>query len=119
MYLSGSKWHLHKKRRRSNPWRVLLLLILIALAVYIWQIYIPAVPPPFIPTPTPTRSPASFVLEAESLFQAGKLDQAEASYLKAISVNPREAAYHIELARVRITMTRPDRNLEERPSVAI
>lgn len=102
MYLSGSKWHLRKKRRRSNPWRVLLLLILIALAVYLWQFYIPAVPPLFIPTPTPTRSPASFVLEAESLFQAGKLDQAEASYLKAISVNPRETAYHIELARVRV-----------------
>lgn len=102
MYLSGSKWNLHKKRRRSNPWRVLLLLILIALAVYLWQFYVPTVPPLFIPTPTPTRSPASFVLEAESLFQAGKLDQAEASYLKAIAVNPREAAYYIELARVRV-----------------
>ena len=102
MYLRGSKWHLRKKRRRSNPWRVLLLLILVASAVYMWQFYIPTVPPLFIPTPTQTRSPASFVLEAESLFQVGRLAEAEASYLEAIAVNPKEVAYYIELARVRM-----------------
>jgi len=102
MYLSGSKWNLRKKRRRSSPWRVLLILVFIAAAVYFWQIYIPTIPPPFIPTPTPTRSPASFVLEAESLFEAGKLDQAEAAYLEAILADPREPAHYIELARVRM-----------------
>ncbi|UCF62013.1 MAG: tetratricopeptide repeat protein [Anaerolineaceae bacterium] len=70
--------------------------------VYVWQIYIPTVPPLFIPTLTPTRSPASFVLEAESLFQAGKLSQAEESFLQAIAVNPRETTYYIELARIRV-----------------
>jgi tetratricopeptide (TPR) repeat protein len=80
----------------------LLLLILIVGAVYIWQIYIPTVPPLFIPTLTPTRSPASFVLEAESLFQAGKLSKAEESYLEAIAVDPRETSYYIELARIRV-----------------
>jgi tetratricopeptide (TPR) repeat protein len=102
MYLRGSKWDLRKKRRRSRPWRILLLLILVVGAVYVWQIYIPTVPPLFIPTLTPTRSPASFVLEAESLFQAGKLSQAEESYLEAIAVNPRETNYYIELARIRV-----------------
>jgi tetratricopeptide (TPR) repeat protein len=102
MYLRGSKWDLRKKRRRSRPWRILLLLILVVGAVYVWQVYIPTVPPLFIPTLTPTRSPASFVLEAESLFQAGKLSQAEASYLEAIAVNPRETNHYIELARVRV-----------------
>ena len=102
MYLRGSKWDLRKKRSRSRPWRIFLLLILVAGAVYIWQIYIPTVPPLFIPTLTPTRSPASFVLEAESLFQAGKLSQAEESYLEAIAVNPRETSYYIELARIRV-----------------
>jgi tetratricopeptide (TPR) repeat protein len=67
-----------------------------------WQFYIPTVPPLFIPTPTQTRSPASFVLEAESLFQVGRLAEAEASYLEAIAVNPKEVAYYIELARVRM-----------------
>ncbi len=102
MYLSGSKWNLRKKRRRSNPWRVILLLCLLAAAVYFWQAYIPETPPLFIPTPTPTRSPASYVLEAENLFRAGKLQQAEEAYLEAIAAAPREPAYHIELARVRM-----------------
>jgi tetratricopeptide (TPR) repeat protein len=102
MYLRGSKWDLRKKRGRSRSWRILLLLLLIVGAVYIWQIYIPTVPPLFIPTLTPTRSPASFVLEAESLFQAGKLSLAEESYLEAIAVNPRETTYYIELARIRV-----------------
>ena len=102
MNLSGSKWNLRKKRRRSSPWRLLLILVFIAAAVYLWQIYIPTIPPPFIPTLTPTRSPASFVLEAESLFDSGKLEQAEDAYLDAILADPRELAHYIELARVRM-----------------
>ena len=71
MYLSGSKWNTRKKRRRANPWRVLLLVALVAGAVYVERAIVPSVPPLFIPTATPTRSPASYVLEAESLFQSG------------------------------------------------
>jgi tetratricopeptide (TPR) repeat protein len=56
----------------------------------------------FIPTPTATRSAASFTLEAESLFQAGKLPQAEETYMAAILVDPREISYYIELAKVRV-----------------
>ncbi|NIS80454.1 MAG: tetratricopeptide repeat protein [Anaerolineales bacterium] len=93
---------MRKRRRRSNPWRVLLLLILIAAAVYVWQIYVPTAQPLFVPTPTPTRSPASFVLEAESFFQAGKLALAEVAYQEAITVDPREISYYINLARVRV-----------------
>ncbi len=104
MYLSGSKWNLRKKRKRSRPWRILALLVLIAGVVYVWQYYIPTTPPLFIPTPTPTRSPASFVLEAESLFEAGKLSQAEQGYQEAIRANPREPAHYVELARVRMFM---------------
>jgi tetratricopeptide (TPR) repeat protein len=102
MYLSGSKWHMRKKRRRSNPWRVLLLLLLLLAVIYVWKNYVPTVQPLFVPTLTPTRSPASYALEAESLFQAGKLSQAELSYQEAITVNPREVTYYIDLARVRV-----------------
>jgi tetratricopeptide (TPR) repeat protein len=102
MNLSGSKWNLRKKRRRTSLWRVLLILVFIATAVYFWQIYIPTIPPPFIPTQTPTRSPASFVLEAESLFDSGKLEQAEEAYSDAILADPRELAHYIELTRVRM-----------------
>lgn len=102
MYLSGSKWNLRKKRKRSNPWRILLLLILIAIVVFFWQTYVPTAQPLFIPTPTPTRSAASFVLEGENLFKAGKLEAAEQAYLEAITADPRESAHYIELARVRV-----------------
>ena len=111
MYLSGSKWNMRKKRRRSRPWRILWLLILIAGVIYIWQFYVPATQPFFIPTPTPTRSPASFMLEAESLFEAGKLDQAEQAYLQAIRANPREPAHYVELARVRMFKADEDGSL--------
>ena len=100
MYLSGSKWNLRRKRKRSNPLRIIALLLIIAALIYFWQVYVPAVPTPFIPTPTPTRSPASFVLEAESFFQAGQLQLAADAYKQAISIDPREPAYYIELARV-------------------
>jgi tetratricopeptide (TPR) repeat protein len=102
MYLSGSKWNMRKKRRHTNPWRVLLLLVLIASAIYFLRFVVPTVPTPFVNTPTPTRSPASYVLEAESLFQSGKLAQAEESYRKAIEVDPDDPAYYVALARLQV-----------------
>jgi tetratricopeptide (TPR) repeat protein len=118
MYLSGSKWNMRKKRRRSNPWRILLLLVLIAAALYVERFVVPTIPTPFIPTPTPTRNPASFLLEAETFFQAGKLDQAEDAYLKAIEVNPLEANYFVNLARVQVFAGEYDR-AEESASNAV
>jgi tetratricopeptide (TPR) repeat protein len=103
MYLNGSKWHVNKKRRpRSNPLRVLALLLLVGGAVYLERFIVPTVPPLFVPTLTPTRSPASIVLEAESLYQAGKLDQAEQAYQEAIQVDPQQSALYVALARVQV-----------------
>jgi tetratricopeptide (TPR) repeat protein len=102
MYLSGSKWNVRKKRRRVSPWRIGALVLLIGVAVYVERVLVPSVPPLFLPTPTVTRSPATYVLEAESLFQAGKLEQAAESYRRAIEINPEEAAFHIALARVQV-----------------
>src|SRR4030067_914769 len=102
MYLSGSKWNVRKKRRRVSPWRIGGLVLLIGVAVYVERVLVPSVPPLFLPTPTVTRSPATYVLEAESLFQAGKLEQAAESYRRAIAINPEEAAFHIALARGKV-----------------
>jgi tetratricopeptide (TPR) repeat protein len=102
MYLSGSKWNMRKKRRRSNPWRVLSLVVLIAIGVYFERVIVPTVPPPFIPEPTQTQSPVTFVAEAQAQFLAGKLEQAEQSYSRAIAVNPDEPAHYIELARLQV-----------------
>jgi tetratricopeptide (TPR) repeat protein len=102
MYLSGSKWNMRKKRRRANPWRILLLLALIGGAVYLQRFVVPSVPPLFVPTATPTRSPASYMLVAQSLFQAGKLSQAEDAYRQAIEADPQQATPYLELARVQV-----------------
>lgn len=102
MYLSGSKWNTKKKRKRSRPFVILVLVLLIAGLIYVERIIVPTVPPLFVITPTPTRSPASFVMEAESLFQSGKLTQAERSYEEAISIDPDGAAYYTELARIQV-----------------
>src|SRR4030066_152236 len=102
MYLSGSKWNTRKKQRRIHPWRVGLLVLLIGAAVYVERVLVPGVPPLFLPTVTATRSPATYVLEGESLFQAGKLEQAEASYQQAIEIDPQEPAFYIALARVQV-----------------
>ncbi len=103
MYLSGSKWNTRKRRsRRSSPWRVAILLLLIVAVIYVERVVVPQTPPLFVVTPVPTRSPASIILEADSLFQAGKLGQAEQSYQEAISINPEQADYYSELARIQV-----------------
>jgi tetratricopeptide (TPR) repeat protein len=102
MYLSGSKWNMRKKRRRSNPFRVLILILLIAFAIYFERVIVPTIPPPFVPTPTAVRSSASFVLEAESLFEAGKLAESENAYYEAIEADPLEPEFYINLARIQV-----------------
>src|SRR3989304_5373419 len=91
MYLSGSKWNVRRKRPGLKIGRILLLVALIVGAVYIERFLVPMVPPLFVPTPTPTRSPATFALEAESFFQAGKLGQAEDSYRRGGETQARNA----------------------------
>ena len=44
-----------------------MLVVLVGALVYINQVVVPAVPPLFIPTPTATRSPESYVTDAEKL----------------------------------------------------
>lgn len=103
MYLRGSKWNLTKRRRqRSNPWRVLLLLVLIGAALYVNQVVVPATPPLFIPTPTPTRDPESYINEAEDLFESGKIAQSIPAYETAIRANPDNPSLYLAKARAQI-----------------
>jgi len=92
------------KRRRQpiNFFRILLLLLLIAIGVYVNKVVIPSVPPPFVPTPTATRDPESYVAEAEGLFNQGKLPQAVEVYQEAIRIKPDDATIYIALARVQV-----------------
>lgn len=91
-----------RRGKRSNPWRVLLLLILIGVALYFNQVVVPATPPLFIPTPTPTRSPESYVNEAEQYYKEGKLTQAIAAYKQAIIADPNNPTLYVTLARIQV-----------------
>jgi len=91
-----------KTRRRPNPFRILVILILIGIALYINQVVVPATPPLFIPTATPTRSPESFINEAEALYQAGKFTQAINTYKQAIAVEPDNPSIYINMARAQV-----------------
>jgi tetratricopeptide (TPR) repeat protein len=102
MYLRGSQWNMRRKRRRSNPFLVIFLLLGVAGAIYINQVIIPDVPPLFIPTPTPTRDPESYVTEAEGLFNQGKLSQAIQVYQEAVQAKPNDPAIYVALARAQM-----------------
>lgn len=102
MYLRGSKWSMTRRRRTSNPLRVILLVMLVGVALYINQVVVPATPPLFVPTATPTRSPESFVLEAESLVKEGKMAPAMQAYQEAIQSDPKNPSNFLALSRLQI-----------------
>lgn len=103
MYLRGSSWNLRRRRRRpSSPWRIVFLVAIILGLLYFNQVVVPAMPSPFIPTATPTRSPEALVNEAEMLYQDGKLPQAIQAYQQAILTDPGNPKYYLEMARLQI-----------------
>ena len=91
-------------RRRKRPnlfsWTVFVLVILFG--YYLNQVYLPAQPNPFEPTPTVTRSAESLVTEAADLFKQGKLLQSVEAYETAINASPQDPSLYTELARVQM-----------------
>ncbi len=105
MYLKGSKFR-YKQRRttKTNPWRIIVLLVLIGAALYFNQVVVPVTPPLFINTPTPTRSAESFVSEAENQLAEGKMSSAIELYAQAVRSSPRDASLYVAMARLYIYM---------------
>jgi tetratricopeptide (TPR) repeat protein len=79
-----------------------LLLAAIGALVYISFVVVPEVPPLFIPTPTPTRSPESYINQAEQFAADGKFIQAIDAYKQAILADPQNPALFVTLARIQI-----------------
>lgn len=103
MYLKGSKWSMNRRRQRHFNWfRIILLCLLIAGGLYLDRYIIPTAPSPFEPTATATRPAESYVTEAQTLFDQGKLTQAIQAYEQAIAIQPDDPANYIELARVQV-----------------
>jgi tetratricopeptide (TPR) repeat protein len=102
MYLRGSKWNMRRRRPRINWFLVVFVVILIAIVTYVDRFVLPTAQTPFMPTPTVTRDPESYLTEAEGLFTEGRLLQAIDSYMEAIRITPSDPALYIAVARVQI-----------------
>lgn len=93
---------MNRRRRRSNPIRIILLVVLVGVGLYVNQVVVPATPPLFVATPTPTRSPESFAVEAKQFAVEGKLAQAILAYQQAVQSDPKNANNYVELARLQV-----------------
>ena len=93
---------MNRRKRRPNyfAWTVFGLVLLFG--YYFNQVYLPTQPNPFDATPTPTRSPESYVTEAEDLFKDGKLFQAIEAYKEAIRSSPQDSTLYVSLARLQV-----------------
>jgi tetratricopeptide (TPR) repeat protein len=58
------------------------------------------VQPLFLPTPTPTRTVNSYIMEGEAQFKSGSLSGAIAAYQQAVNVEPDNSHAWAELARI-------------------
>ncbi len=91
-----------RPRRPSNPLLIALLLVAIGGLVYFNQVVVPEMPPPFMPSSTPTRSQESLLNEAQAYFNDGKLSQAIESYQQAVLADPQNPSTFIDLARIQV-----------------
>ncbi len=93
---------MQRRRKPVNIFRIAFLVLLIGAALYVNEVVVPTIDPPFVPTPTPTRDAESFVSEARTLFEEGKIAQAISAYEQAVRSNPSDASIYIALARTQI-----------------
>lgn len=91
-----------KRRRRINWFWVTVLVGMIFGMSYFGRYVAPEIQNPFVDTPTPTRAPESFVVEAEKLFEEGKLLKAISAYEEAIRSNPSDPSSYIAMARMQV-----------------
>ncbi|NLF00246.1 MAG: tetratricopeptide repeat protein [Anaerolineales bacterium] len=110
MYLGDLR---QKQKRRSSPVRVAVLLLLIGFSLYLYGMARrEEIEPPFVPTPTPTRSALSYASEADELYRQGQIVNAIAVYQQAISLDPNDAQFIIPLVHLLTIEHRLDEALE-------
>lgn len=107
-----------RRRDETSVYRMFLWVVLILGGVWlIRSVNQGEVKPLFLPTPTPTRFAQSYIIEADALFTAGKLEDsfnengvlepgAITVYLEASRVDPNNAEVWAELSRVQTYSTR-------------
>ncbi len=105
--LRGDRVSFGSQSPQSNPYRMMIWAGLIVVGVWLLlRVQEGSVPTLFQPTPTPTRTVSSYLQEARSLFDAGKLisgpDDTDAleAYEEARRLSPDDAKLLAEIARV-------------------
>jgi tetratricopeptide (TPR) repeat protein len=93
---------MRQRRPRINWFFVILVVILIVIVGYVDRFILPTEKSPFLDTPTATKDPESFAVDAEALFEQGKLQQSIDMYMEAIRIKPDDPALYTALARVQI-----------------
>jgi len=93
---------MRQRRRKINWFFIAVLVLLIAAVTYMDRFVLTVETSPFLPSPTHTREPESYVTEAEALFDEGKFDDAISVYMEAIRLNPGDSALYAAVARVQI-----------------
>lgn len=101
MYLHGKEPHFRDTKKKSNIYRVLILLVLIVFfATVLTGMVKGDVQPLFMPTPTPTRTTNSYLVEGQTHFAAGNLTAAIKAFQKATQLDPNDPTLFTELARI-------------------
>ena len=93
---------MNRRRTRPNWFRITLLSLLVLGGAYVNRFILPNQPQLGVPTPTTTRSPESFVTEAEEYFTQGQLIPAIDAYKQAIASFPEDPAVYVALARTQV-----------------
>jgi tetratricopeptide (TPR) repeat protein len=84
MQLEGKELQFRNPKNRANPFRVMILLVLIVALIAVLRSYAKGdIQPFFLPTATPTRTTNSYLVEANTHFLAGNLDKSIVGYKKA------------------------------------
>lgn len=103
MYLPrSSRWSMNRRRKRPNYFGWTIFGLVVLFGYFFNQVYLPSQPNPFEATPTITRSPESYVTEAETLYKDGKLLQAIDAYQSAIKASPQDPLLYIAIARLQV-----------------
>jgi tetratricopeptide (TPR) repeat protein len=116
MQLEGKEPNFRPVKRHSNPYRLMLWVLLIVTGFVVMRgYYTGAVKPFFMATPTPTRTTNSYAMEGDIDFTAGDLEKAIVAYQKATALDPTDALLWAQLARIQtyssVSLTTNDEQL--------
>jgi tetratricopeptide (TPR) repeat protein len=104
---------MRQPRRRSNLLKIIFFLFIIAFLVYVNITVEPLTPSLFLPSPTPTISPETFIAEAEEYSAQGQYSLALQAYDKAILANPQDTSNYIATARLNVYRGEYDQAIED------